>query len=304
MVVLALAATFVDTAEGADLDRLVNDHLGITRIPAGTAVNAVQFARPNTVAGNVQIDTGTLLAAGQDATQIQFVTTAGGTMTGVALDLPIAAVVPGVDGNVGAGTITTILSTLTDPTVTVTNAEPSNGGRAAESDAELKARVRIFFQTLAKATIAALEYGAKLVPGVVRSSVDESQAPITTVYIADITGAGNLTLAAAVKAELENWRAAGKLVNVLGATVVYQPISLTLIFEAGTDTARARDLSIDAAVEAVNALKIGKTLYHSAIVAAARGIDGIIDAKVPNPPGDVIPTPNQIIRTSRAMVSV
>jgi len=303
-IVLALAHTFVDTAEGADLDRLVNDHLNITRIAATKAIGTVRFQRANTGGGNTQIDAGKLLAAGQGAAQVQFVTTGGGTMTGLTLDLPVEAATAGTIGNVGAVTIITILSTLTDPSITASNAQQTAGGRAPESDVELRARVRRFFQTLRRGTIAAVEYGALLVGGVVQASVDESQAPITTVYVADINGAGNLALANAVKAELVNWRAAGKIMNVEAAVVVNQPIAVALAFKAGVDTAKSRDLAIDAILLAVNALEIGETLFHSAITAGAKNADGIADAKVTNPAGDVIPTPNQIIRSTRALVSI
>lgn len=297
------AATYVDTAEGDKLTRLALDHYGIVRFGAVPAMGTARFSRPNTAFGDVLIDTGTLVGTLSDPV-VQFVTTAPVTLSGVTADAPIAAAIAGSGSIVALGTLTTLLSTLADTSITISNPERTAGGMDVEDDDALRRRVHGFFQTLRRGTIDALKFGAKQIPGVVRASVDESQGLITRLYVADIEGGANSALVQAVASEITNWRAAGKIVNVYGATVVLQSITIHLAFAAGVDTALVRNLAVAAIAAAVNGLAIGETLYASSIVAAARGIQGIVDCKVIDPAGDVVPTADQILRTNAGLIGV
>jgi uncharacterized phage protein gp47/JayE len=291
---------FFGTAAGSDLDTLALDHFGLTRQGGNASIGLVRFSRPTAGYGNVLIEAGTVVAT-SDGTR--FVTTSESLLTGTQIDADIRAETTGEGGNVDASTITVLVTGLGDTTITVTNPEQTSGGLAAETDAAFRQRIIDWFQTLRRGTPLALAIGAKTVAGVVTAEVDESAYP-PTVYIADVTGSANPTLEAAVDDELPNWRAAGIQVNVVGATVVYQDITLALTFEAGYDTSAARELVREAVAAAVNTLSIGETLYRSSIVAAARGVSGVLDCVVSNPAGDVAPAANELIRTSTSRITI
>jgi len=292
--------TFFGTAAGSDLDALALDHFGQTRQAGAAAIGTVRFSRPTAAYGNVLIEAGTIVAT-PDGTR--FVLTSEPLLTGTQIDADVRAEVIGEDGIVDASTITVIVTGLPDSTITVTNPEKTSGGLAAETDSAFRQRIIEWFQTLRKGTPAALVAGAKSVAGVVTATVDESAYP-PTVYIADVTGGANSALEEAVDDELVNWRTAGIQVNVVGATVVYQNITLSLTFQAGYDTSAVREQVRAAVVEAVNDLSIGETLYRSAIVAAAVGVTGVIDCVVTDPAGDVAPAANQLIRSSTDRVTI
>jgi uncharacterized phage protein gp47/JayE len=119
----------------------------IVRLPATPAAGVATFRGPE----------GTLIATGttvsvevvtEDAAVPEFEVTAGGVIpapiapavVGV-LSVPISATEDGVLGNVAAGAITEFSTPPPEPTVTVTNADPTFGGTEAESDEGLRERV-------------------------------------------------------------------------------------------------------------------------------------------------------------------
>jgi len=285
---------YFSQAGSTDLDTLALDHFGLTRNDGVSAVGVARFSRAGSGAGNVSIPAGTIVETADGA---QFVTTTAPLMTGLEIDATIAAVVPGTAGIVAVDTIVIInaLSSLSDPSVVVTNPEITAGGSPAETDPEFRDRIIAWFATLRRGTKLALEIGAKFTGAVKKAEVDESIYP-PTVYIADTTGSANSALEAAVSTELENWRSAGIQVNVVGATVVTQTIDVTLTFAAGSDTSEVRDQVEAAIIAAVNTLSIGETLYTSLIVTAARLISGVLDCVVNDPAGNVVPAANELIR--------
>jgi uncharacterized phage protein gp47/JayE len=292
--------TFFGTATGSDLDALALDHFGISRQAGVSAIGTVRFSRPTSTYGNVLIEAGTVLAT---ADGTRFITTSEPLLTDLEIDADVRAEETGEAGNVDASTVTVLVTGLPDSTITVTNPEEMAGGQAQETDAEFRQRIINWFQTLRKGTPPAVEAGALWVAGVVAATIDETNYP-PTVYIADASGSANTALVTAVQTELVNWRAAGVPVNVVGATVVYQDITIALTFAAGYDTSAVRDQVREAIVAAVNELKIAETLYRSTIVAAARGVLGVLDCVVTDPAGDVVPAANQLLRTSNERVTI
>lgn len=295
--------TFVRTASAEALDELAADHFGLTRYPGTAAVGKVKFQRANAGFGPLFIEIGTRVAT---ADGLVFETTDPTVLTGLSVVVDVRAQVTGTVGNVAAGAITEVVESLADPTVSVTNSSaPANerlaGGAEPETDEEFRARIRAFLATLRRGTSAALAFGAT-VAGVKQATVDDTVYP-PTVYIADAGGSANATLRDLVAAELVNWRAAGVQVNVLAAQPVEQAVSLTLTFEAGVDTSAARDRAIAAVVAAVNSLRIGQPLYRASLIAAAK-VAGVLNVVVTDPVGDVVPTKEQLIRTSAALVTL
>lgn len=303
-------ATFVDGARGSDLTKLADDHWGLTRVAAVQAIGSVAFSRAATVLSG-DVPAGTVIATVPDATGtiVEFTTnTLVHFAVGVAgpLSVNVTAVTGGIAGNLVLGKITRISTTLFD-TFTVAQAAPTLGGAEAESDDELRARIRVFTTTLRRGTLAALEYGALQVPQVRQSTAVEDVSGIVTVYVTDINGASNAAMVSDVLDELEEWRAAGALVNVTGGALYsLNPIQITLAVRAGTNTA-AIALDVKKAIAArVGKLKIGETCYRAIIQQAALNVDldSIIGCTVVLPAADVVPSANQIIRTDVSYITV
>ena len=124
--------TFFSTANGPevtgsadDLQTLAVDHFGsgFARPAAQKATGIVQFTRPTAGAGDCIIPAGTVVKTVADANgeAQRFETLAEVTLTGTTINASVRAIVAGTRGNVSSSTITIIESSLTDPTVVVSN---------------------------------------------------------------------------------------------------------------------------------------------------------------------------------------
>jgi hypothetical protein len=107
-----------------------------------------------------------------------------------------------------------------------------------------------------------------------------------------------------VRAALLEYRAAGIYVDVVGSTPNFVPILYRLRFEAGVDTTAAFSQIQSATVAAVNNLRPSETLAVSLLFSVARSVPGVIvlDDAVQEPVGDLVPAPNQVIRTRADLV--
>lgn len=240
--------TFFDSADGPevtlgpdDLQTLAVDHFGdqFKRPLAQKAIGVVTFSRPTSAAGNVSILAGTIVKTPADASgnSQRYVTIADVLMVGTSINASVEALVAGRDGNVDSAVCTVVESALTDPTVTVTNAQPFSGGAPIMNDADYRQFIRNLIESIKGATIAAIEAKAKTVSGVVNANIVEIEKvviewnigtempigtyfriPYATLYIADANGGANAALLAAVKAAIETVRACGVRIFLSGAT--------------------------------------------------------------------------------------
>ncbi len=253
------ALTFFATAHGPevtggpdDLQTLAVDHFGdsFARPEAAKAVGVVTFSRPS--AGPlVSILAGTIVKTAKNANGVEqrFETLAAVNLVGLSINASVRAVIAGVAGNSALNTVTTIETSLTDSTVVVTNAATFTGGEEADTDAEYREFIRNKIEALRGATLAAIEAAATNVAGVETATGIEDLQPVkewdiggnipvgdyfriprVRLFIADANGTASQPLIDAVKAAIESVRAAGVLVNVVGATalLVDWTISLTL----------------------------------------------------------------------------
>lgn len=323
-------ATYVDGARQADLTTLADDHWSIQRQDAAQSAGTVRFTR-SLSAGVLSIATGTVVATSRDAlgNEIRFVTTAPLSWANLETGSKSAAAQAedgGVAGNVAAAAITRLVTTLTEGGVTVTNLAAFTGGAAEESDDELRARIRAFPATIRRATIPALEYGAMQVAGVKRATAVEDVTGLVTVYVTDAEGAstgsplvvdagiaddGSMTAKVAI--ELQNWRAAGAVVSVVGGVLLEVDMVITLTVRAGVDIAAIQTKAQEAAEARAALLQIGETIYRSAIQAAVRNVDPVNILEVgltmrtgADPYTDVFgiaPDTNEIIRAGSVTVT-
>lgn len=292
------ARTFFGTASGEHLDALADDHFSLARRLGSAAIGKARFQRPSAAPGPVLIEVGTTVETPEG---VRFKTIDPAVITGLSISVDIICDQVGPEGNVAAGKITVLVDAPADASITVTNPEPTAGGIGIEVDSAFRQRVREYLRTLRRGTVDALAFGAQI-EGVVQATVDDTVYP-PVVYIADYAGAANTALVDAVKAELVNWRSAGIAVNVVGATVVQQPIELAVTYQTGVDTSEARSRIIAAILDEIAKIGIGGTLYRAALIAAAR-VRGVVNVVVNEPAGDVQPAKNELIRTSVELIEV
>jgi hypothetical protein len=305
---LLAKATYLDGAEGDDLTTLADDHWGIIRQDAVGSTVTVRFTRSNTTA-TVTIPAGTRVATQKDAlgNEIIFVTDDDTNVNaGVATaDIPCSCTLGGISGNVAISTVNRVLDTLTPP-FTCTNLGAAVGGADQESDDDLRDRVRGYASTLRRGTIAALEFGAKEIAGVAKASAVEDASGLITIYVSDADGNSDAGMVSDVEDELEDWRAAGSVVNVVGATVYdLTGVSITLVVRTGVDTVAIASKVKAAIVARVNKLRIGETCQRAIIQQAALNVDdNITGCTVISPGADVDPADNEVIRTEAAEITV
>ncbi len=305
----AFKETFIDGAKGAALTALVSDHLGIERQTATAATTPVKFTRTSgggggTIPAGTTVGTSTLT----DGSRVTYTTDAD-IIVGAGLNGPFTIGATAVDagraGNVDAATLTQIVDAVFDSTFTVTNDAAAAGGNEEESDDELRRRARTFWTALRRGTLAALEFGALEVPAV-RSAiaVEDSTTGIVTVLVTDIDGNSNLEMIDDVTTELENWRAAGSVVEVSGGTKVVYDVNVVLTLADGVDLVTLSPLVLDAVPARANKLRTGETLYEDMLTAAVVAIDpdGILAVRfeftgvTPDAGGNVVPAATAILR--------
>ena len=140
---------FPQTATGEELDRHAFLR-GITRLPASRAAGTLRFSVQTAGTADLPIPQGTVcLTAGL----VAFATTQEGVLAAgqTQVDLPAQAVEPGPGGNVPAGTVQT-MSVAPVGIAACTNPAPFTGGRAAEGDEALRARVLATYRQLPNGT--------------------------------------------------------------------------------------------------------------------------------------------------------
>ncbi len=303
------AALLVRSAEREDLDRLVSDRFSPTlaRLEASAAlVDLVLLSSTGAAAKTFPVDT---RIRTQGAVEYRTLVAGSIIAGGGVVTIRSQAIETGPAGNVLDGTITQLV--LQDPEVSVTNPERAAGGDDIEPDSRLRERARDFFTAARRGTLAAIEFGARTVPGVQLATaveeVDGSGDPTgrVSLFISDVSGAGNVALADLVRDRLVEFRAAGIIVDVFGATPRFETITFLLRFETGIDSTIAFDQVRSRTIASVNALAPQRTLERSLLFEAARSVEGVIvltDA-VQVPVGDVVPAVGEVIRTRTDLVT-
>lgn len=308
--VQAFKETFIDGAKGDALTALVDDHLNIQRQPATNSQATVSFSRTSGGAG-FTLAAGFVIASEFDSAgntvlytldaDVTFANGNNGPYAG-----SVTAEIAGKDGNVAIGKITRFVDDKPDSSLVVTNAAAAAGGNDVESDDELRVRARLFWQTLRRGTLAALEFGALQVATVrtVKASEDLSTGMVTVV-VADSDGGSTAQMVSDAEAELENWRAAGVTVVVLGGTLLAVNVTGVLVVNDGVDAAALAPLCVAAITARMNKQRQGEVLYLDSIKAAGIGVDpDAIDALVLSLPAlDTTPTAIQTIRAGTVTVS-
>jgi len=294
--------TFIDGAKGDALTALVDDHLNLQRAPATTAVTVARFTRTGGgAATTIPIGTTVATTPGDDGVEVRFTTDvlqAVGLGNNGPFDVPVTCTVIGRGGNVAAATINRILASLSFGPWTVTNIAAAGGGNEEESDNELRLRARNFYSTLRRGTLAALEFGALQVASVRISRAIESETGLVTLVVSDADGNSTAQMISDVITEIENWRAAGTVINVVGAAPLLVDVTGTLVVADGVDASVLAPM-VEAAIDArMRKLRQGETFFTDMAKAAGIAVDpdGIEALPISAPTADVTPLSYQVVR--------
>jgi len=245
--------TFFDLANGPeitggpdDLQTLAVDHFGseFARPRAIAAVDVATFSRANNSKGAIPILTGTIVKTQVDAsgnaqryaTVSDVNLTASSVPSDLTVNVGIVAVVAGSDGSAVAGAINVIESTLLDSSIVVTNAGNATG-EDAQNDSTYRETIRNLIESIAGATLRAIEAKAKTVQGVIVATAIEQAITVIqynrvthqtignyfnvvnpVLFIADATGTATPALLALVRLALEPVRACGISIDVRAAS--------------------------------------------------------------------------------------
>lgn len=317
---------WLHTAKGQQLDRLVFDRYGLVRQPASPAVGIVEFTTAAANPATFTIPVGVLLAS---VTGVQYRTITAATFpvgSSGPVQVQVVSTLSGAGQRVLPNRITTISSAIAGaPTdISVNNPVATAGDANEESDDQLAGRAQAFWQTARGGTAAAVEQRALAVPGVRAATLHEltdsvgvpdraATLVVTDEYtdeLADLSAevpsyaAQSQALAKTVLAQLVDTRPIGIPIYVYVARVRILPITLNL-----TLTATATPATVTAARAAVlrytNLNRPGAVWSRGAAIQALFGIAGlqVTGNDIAYPPGDVIPGPLEVLRTSMSLVS-
>ena len=185
---------------------------------------------------------------------------------------------------------------------------------------QFRGRLRGFFPTIRRGVLGAIEYGAKLVPGVAVATAVESLNPngmpaaFVVLTIADRDGNWSSTMVQNVVNKLLEFRVGGIPVATQGGIPTYQAVVWRPGYRPGIDEMQAQNRLRMVTVAVSQFLPPGPDkgiLYRANLLAAARTVPGLVltddgvSSSLQIPAGDVIPaTLQQTIRVRPQDVTI
>jgi uncharacterized phage protein gp47/JayE len=308
-------ALLLDGAYDEDLDRYGVDRYQLPRKGAAAAVTDVRIFRVSTAGGAGTIPSNTSLTT---LNGIEYITTTAASLGPLDLTTTaqVRAVQAGKVSQVGANQIRAFATPglLFDQTLQVNNDTAAAGGEDTEDDDDYRERIRDFWRTAQRGTLAAIEFGARTVPGVVSALASEAltsdprPARVVNLYIADSSGVASAALGATVQATLNEFRAAGISVVIANSIPQIVDVELHLTFAANTDTTVLTQVIRANMAEFINSLGVGEVLYRAALFSVLQRFSGngliVSQNTVVVPTGDLAPATGQTLRTRLENVTV
>lgn len=274
---------FFGTAQDEALDTLALDRLDLERPGASAAIGEVAWTRDAGVGSPYDVPEGFIVRGISQGVTVDYevTTTTAIPVSPVPTLVPVRATSTGRDGNLPAGTVTTIPTPLAaDPAATITNPERMAGGAARLTNDEFRAFIRRFESAVG--TLGAIESGALTVDGVRVASASEPSVGTVLLYVGDPDAAGNQALADAVDAVMINFRGGGIRVQVLPAAREVPALQIALVIAADSDQP-----SIEAACRAEivaygETIPAGEPAYVSQIEAACHRASALVASATVN----------------------
>jgi hypothetical protein len=294
-----LTAIRLNTSTGIDVDTFTADFMPLVsgttspRLGAQAASGQVVFARLSAGPSQVAIAVG---ATVQTTDHSQSYTVVGDPtyptynsfFQGYYLQpnissivVPVQAVVPGALGNVGAGTITLITSTITGID-TVNNPAALTNGADQESDAALKLRFAAYILGLSRGDLygvqsAILGTGVTVQYDVVEDyNLDGSwHSGYFYVICDDGSGAPSNDFLTTVANAVNSVRPLGTMAGVFPPSVIQAAVSLTVGVASGYDEPTVESIVATTIAQNINGLGLGVSLPWSQIAGWAYDVAGV-----------------------------
>jgi len=280
---LVYQAGYVDTAEGASLERVVAV-LGIKRNEPDFATGEVTFTRDPGFYEVLVIPAGTLVTTVEDESQeppkkayltIEEGLLAVGENT---VTVKVQADVRGRDMASDANTVVVMPQPVPGVKLVNNNSPIRFLGRDRESDEELRQRAKQALLASGRASHTALENAVLSLPGVraVRIKEERSHPGVIWIYVDGLTPRNH----SQVQQRIDAVRAAGIYVVLEAA----QPIALTVVLRIAVDArvkgeerlAVERQVS-DAVVGFISRVPMGQPLLFSQLTAEVLAVKGVVD---------------------------
>jgi len=259
---------FVQFATGESLDRVVA-LLGIRRKQATRATGIVTFSRSTPATSDITIPAGTRVATSDESVVFQ-TTEAVILQTGqTQAEAPIEAVEPGAKGNVPANTITKLVDPISG-IESVTNPEPTTGGRDVETDEELRYRA-IKYAPYAKATIHSIKSALLQIEGVTDVNVQEDLA--NHKVIVTIAGGPDDEISQTI----EDVRPAGIPVEWQRPTAKSINVNAQIKVLEGYNASEVQSNVQNAITNYINGLHIGEDVNFSDLAKVILQVEGVDD---------------------------
>lgn len=276
LILQVLQMTRAATSNGADLDSWMAD-MSLTRLPAVAASGEVTFSRL-TPALSAIVPSGAQVRTA-DGTQTYVVTidqtvsawnaASSGYLlpAGVSsVTVPVTAQQPGSAGNVQAGMVSQLVTTM--PGVdSVTNGLPIQNGMDAESDPAFRARFQNYIQSRPRATPLAIGFAITSIQQglsyVIQENTDSAGNPRPgsfLVTVDDGSGYPPASLLSTIAGAIESARPIGTTYAVLPPSVTVAAVSLTLTVTPGVSKPPIVGMVATALTDYINSLGIGVPL--------------------------------------------
>lgn len=319
-----LATTRLATSTGSDVDTFVNDY-GVTRLGATAATGAVTFGRfTSTVQAVIPVgavvqtaDASQQFTVVLDPTNSAYSASLGGFIMPIGVSTTtvlVKANLPAAVSNVVAGAISLLSSSI--PNVDYCfNAAALAGGADAESDAQLRARFRLFIASLSKATDLAVLYAINSLHLGVQSTVTECQNYTNNTYrpgyfyvvVDDGTGTPPQSLLDLIGGTVNVVRGLGLQFDVFPPVILRADVQMIVTSGSGYDHTEVVGAVGDAVITYINELPLGKTLsYHKLSQVAFNahpGVDDITGYFLNGSTGDIPATNKNLIKANTVAVS-
>jgi uncharacterized phage protein gp47/JayE len=190
------------------------------------------------------------------------------------VEVPVISAVPGLRGNVLAGTVVVMPQPIPGIEFIINKADMTNGVEA-EEDNELRGRAKHALEFAGKATYVSLESAIRSIEGV-RSLLIEDMPENVPGLVKVVVDGGDMDRIMSV---IDNTRAAGIKVEVVRPQIVYVNVSLALILHEDVIPAAAAAETEKRIRSYISALEIGDNVLFSRLVELIVSLEGIWDVK-------------------------
>jgi uncharacterized phage protein gp47/JayE len=323
MMIRVLQTTRAATSTGTDLDTWMDD-FSVARLAAIPAVGQITFSRyatsqqatvplgtvVKTTDGLVayQVTCDTSLPSWSAAANAYIMPPAVGSLT-----LPVAAVVAGAGGNLGANTITRIGTTL--PGIdAATNTLPMSGGCDAETDDALRSRFQKYLASLWRATPAAIGFAILGLQQGLSFHIDENvtaggipRQGSFLITIDDGSGAPPQSVLNAVSNVVESYRPIGSTFCVQPPLLISAAVTVSVQWKPGVSVGLTAQTVSDAISRYIEQLTIGESLSVSRVILVAFQssdmVDDVLTVAINGQSSELAAGPTSVIRPSAVTVS-